>query len=495
MGLEIDQENFTEHDFAEFSERLYQSLDVLKTQIKSPGFGQGAKKIGAELENYIIDAKGHVLPINTQLIDHTKVENYTVELNKFNLEINYDPVPLAANAFSQLQAQMDGYMSRLRKSAEAFDARIIPIGILPTLMHQDLSHQSMTDLPRYRSLSEQLFKMRGEHFKVHIRGDEELFLTSDHVALEGANTSFQFHLMVEHEDFADVFNAIQLTSCLAVAVSANSPILLQKKLWDETRIALFKQSIDSRSRNTVDWREPSRVTFGHGWVRDDAWELFAETVALFPPIFPILSDENPESIFAAGKTPKHEELALHLGTTWPWNRPVYCDSQGGHVRIEMRALAAGPTHIDMCANAAFATGLAIGLKDSIRDFMAVMPFRFAEYNFYRAAQHGLDASIVWTDPKKHQAKEMAIMDVLWAMMPVAERGLLQLGIAPDEVKKYLSIITERLENKMTGARWQKQMVDVFSEHNDREQACRSMLEHYIRQQATEVPVGSWSVKK
>ena len=133
------------------------------------------------MENYIIDAKGHVLPINTQLIDHTKVENYTVELNKFNLEINYDPVPLAANAFSQLQAQMDGYMSRLRKSAEAFDARIIPIGILPTLMHQDLSHQSMTDLPRYRSLSEQLFKMRGEHFKVHIRGDEELFLTSDHV--------------------------------------------------------------------------------------------------------------------------------------------------------------------------------------------------------------------------------------------------------------------------------------------------------------------------
>ncbi len=491
MGLQIDKEEFSEQEYQLYSERLYQCLNALKAQIRYYEFGKGQKKIGAELENYIVDSHGAVLPINKEIIDSCTDPHFTVELNRFNLEINFEPEVLDANAFSRLQAQMDFFLGKLRRTAKEHDAAVVPIGILPTLKPEHLTPEYMTDYTRYRALSKSLYRMRGENFKVNVCGADELMLTCDHVGLEGANTSFQFHLMVEPHEFADVFNATQLITPLVVAVSANSPILLDNVLWDETRISLFKQSIDSRRRNSVEWRQPSRVSFGHGWVREDAWELFAETVALYPPLFPILSDEDPINVLEQGKIPRLEELCLHMGTTWPWNRPVYSHCDGGHVRIEMRALPAGPSNKDMCANAAFAAGLAMGLKDTIRDFLAVMPFRFAEYNFYRAAQKGLDASIVWTDPLKHQAIEMPIMDVLHAMLPVAQRGLKLMGIAQEEIAYYLSIIEQRLDKKITGARWQKQTLQYFEQYADRHEACLKMFEHYMKQQHTNLPVTEW----
>lgn len=491
MGLEIKQEEFQEADYRVYSERLYRCLDALKVLVEDPKFGRGEQKIGAELENYIVDEQGEVLPLNQEIIKSANNKEFTVELNKFNLEINFKPVVLGAHAFSELQAEMDLSLGQLRRVAREFNAQIVPTGILPTLKDEHLKKEFMTDCIRYRALSKSLLAMRGEDFKVHITGEDELFLTRDHVALEGANTSFQFHLMFEPQDFANVFNATQLITPLVVAVAANSPVLLNKVLWDETRIALFKQSIDSRLRHSVEWRQPSRVSFGHGWVRDDAWELFAESVALYPPLFPILSKQDPIQQLESGEIPALDELNLHMGTTWPWNRPVYCSDGDGHVRIEMRSLPAGPTNKDMCANAAFATGLAMGLKDNIRDFLAVMPFRFAEYNFYRAAQSGLDANIVWTDLKRHQAIEMPIIDVLHAMMPIAEKGLKQLGIAEQETQYYLQIIERRLERKITGARWQKNMLKKLELESSREEACRDMFQRYLQQQMSNLPVSEW----
>ncbi len=493
MGLAIEREEFSQKEYDAFSERLYECLSALKTQIRLPGFGLSSPMLGAELENYIVDSKGEVLPLNKEIIQAAGSDNYTVELNKFNLEVNFDPLPLNSSAFSSLQGAMTNNLARLDLVASEFDARIVPTGILPTLRESHLTPQYMTDYARYRGLSKFLLNMRGENFHVHIRGEDEIKLTSSHVALEGANTSFQYHLMVKPGAFSDCFNATQLVTPLLLAVSANSPILLDKMLWDETRIALFKQSIDSRVRNGFNWRQPARVTFGHGWVREDAWEIFSETVALYPPIFPILSSENPMSVIKAGGVPKLEELCLHMGTTWPWNRPVYSGSDGGHVRIEMRALPAGPSVIDMCANAAFATGLVMGLESSIRDFLAVMPFQFAEYNFYRAAKNGLDASIIWTRPSNHQLVELPIVDVIREMLPIAERGLLSIGIAPQEAMYYLSIIEARLDKMRTGARWQRAMVKRFEGKYGRTEACSRMFSRYMDLQKTTAPVSDWEL--
>ncbi len=494
MGLPIDREDFSEAEYQRYSERLYECLAALKHQIRQRGFGLATPKIGAELENYIVDEGGRVMPINQEIIAASDNPGFTVELNRFNLEINLEPVELDAFAFSTLERSMAGQLANLGRVAERFGAKIVPTGILPTLQDGHLTPEYMTDCARYRALSKHLLAMRGKNFEVNIRGQDSLRMSRDHVALEGANTSFQFHLMVKPEDFADVFNATQLITSLLVAVAANSPILLGRVLWDETRIALFKQSIDSRARDDFDWRQPARVSFGHGWVRIDAWELFAETVALYPPIFPILSSENPLQAIKSGKIPRLEELSLHMGTTWPWNRAVYSGAGEGHVRIEMRALPAGPSIADMCANAALATGLAMGFKDTIGDFLAVMPFKFAEYNFYRAAQSGLDASIIWTDPKKHQLVEMPVSEVIYNMLPIAERGLSKIGIDRKEISHYLTLIKNRLDKKITGARWQKQQLGHFEKSHNREIACKKMFARYVANQRANQPVSDWNIE-
>ncbi|NVK89336.1 MAG: glutamate--cysteine ligase [Gammaproteobacteria bacterium] len=495
MGISITQESFSEAEYQAFSERLYESLDCLKAVIDVTDFGSGQKFIGAELENYIVDDKGQVQCLNQAIIQASGDKRYTVELNQFNLEVNFDPIEFNATPFSTLENQILQHQQALQSVADEFSASIVPIGILPTLQEKDLSRESMTDLARYRSLSKQLYKMRGDKFKVNISGADQLQYNCDHVAVEGANTSFQYHLMVDHQDFAKAFNAVQLVTPLVLALAANSPIFLGQILWDETRVALFKQSIDSRQRDNVEWRQPARVTFGHGWVRNNAWELFAEAVALYPPMFPIVSDNPIAYSQGTQSLPALEELCLHMGTIWPWNRPVYCPAQNGHIRIEMRALPAGPTAADMCANAAFYTGLTKGLIDHIDDLLAVIPFRFAEYNFYRAAQRGLDANVVWPSPSNHEPQEQAIATVIEAMLPIAANGLEALGVSKLERDRYLSNIINRLERRQTGASWQKQQVRLCNETMDRKQALAEMFERYRAWQKTGLPVSDWTFEK
>lgn len=492
MGRSIEREHYTDAEFSQFSTRLDESLRVLKTVIRQPSFGRAPPRIGAELESYIVDDEGQVLPINRALIARANNPQLTVELNRFNLEFNFEPLVISPRVFSVFEAQMVQDLQTLDVQAREFNAHIVPIGILPTLKPEHLTREFMTDELRYRALSNKLREMRGEDFSVHIKGVDELTLRCDHVALEGANTSFQFHWMINHADFSTLFNAIQLTSPLVVAVAGNSPVLLDKILWHETRIALFKQSIDSRLAQSVHWRQPARVTFGHGWVRTDAWELFAESVALYPALFPLLSQEDPRVSLASGQLPKFEELSLHMGTLWPWNRPVYSAAAGGHVRVEMRSLPAGPSPRDMVANAAFAVGLAMGLKDDMGELLARMPFHFAEYNFYRAAQDGLDATIVWPNARG-KICEQPVAQVLRLLIPVAHKGLQDLAIASADIDTYLSLIERRLSQHMTGSIWQRRALAHFEQRSDRHAACQKMFTHYRQQQASGLPVTEWDL--
>lgn len=492
MGRPIEREHYSEQEYSQFSARLVESLQALKTVIRQSSFGRAQHCIGAELESYIVDDQGQVLPINREIIARADNPQLTVELNKFNLEFNFEPLALSPDVFSLFECEMNQSLKRLAAVASDFDAHIVPIGILPTLKPEHLSREFMTDEVRYRAMSNKLRAMRGEDFNVHIKGVDELNLRCDHVALEGANTSFQFHWMVEHANFATLFNAIQLTTPLVVAVAANSPVLLDKILWDETRIALFKQSIDSRLVQAVQWRQPSRVSFGHGWVRDDAWELFAENVALHPCLFPLLSEESPMTAVASGQLPHLDELSLHMGTLWPWNRPVYSAAAGGHVRVEMRALPAGPSTRDMIANVVFAAGLAQGLSSQMAELLAKMPFHFAEYNFYRAAQSGLAASIVWPD-SNGKVREMPVTEVLRSLIPIAQQGLQALGIASADIDTYLSLIERRLSKHLTGAIWQKRTLAHFEQTLGRHQGCEKMFAFYRQQQASGLAVTEWEL--
>jgi hypothetical protein len=491
MGLLITRESFEEHEYACFSDRLRKSVGVLGELAKRPGFGEGEATIGAELELFLVDALGLPLPANREVLARTVDPRFTVEMDRFNLEFNARPHPLAGRPFSKLGVELEGALAEISRAAAEQGGRIVPIGILPTLRREDLTAAKMTDTPRYRVLGAALRQLRGGPFQVRIHGDDPLAVDTDDVALEGAGTSFQVHLRVPPGSFARYYNAAQIATIPALAASGNSPILIGHRLWEETRIALFKQAVDDRADAHAGWRAPSRVSFGYGWVREGAPELFAETALLHAPLLPVLGSEDPVEVLARGDVPSLAELRLHHGTVWRWNRAVYDPECGGHFRIEFRALPAGPTVVDMLASAAFLLGLTIGLAPEVDDLLPAYPFELAHYAFYRAAQYGLDAVVPWPSSEAPSPRDIGLAELCERLLPVARRGLLEGGVAPGETDCFLGIFASRLASRRTGARWQRAVLDALTARLSADDARRELLRRYEANAAAGRPVHEW----
>ncbi|WP_439102175.1 glutamate--cysteine ligase [Congregibacter sp.] len=489
MGIEIDKTSFDARDRREFSRRLELQLQQLAAVLDKPGFGKAVESIGAELELYIVDAQGRPLYLNDALQDAAADPQLTVELNKYNLEYNLSPQVLSNDGLLATEQEIITKLGELTALAAERDSAVVPIGILPTLRQEDLGDHCVTDRERYRALVSQLIAWRGSDFHISIDGEDPLQLTMADITLEGANTSFQVHQRVTPDHFAATFNAIQLVTPLAIAISANSPSLFGHQLWDETRIPLFKQSIDTRDIDRYRWSEPPRVCFGHGWARKGAFELFEQTVRLYPPLLPACDESALEH---SEGPPTLAELRLHQSTVWLWNRAVYDDVDQGHLRVEMRSLPAGPTPVDMVASAAFMLGLARGLRDDMDRLMAALPFSLAEYNFYRAAQHGLDSRMVWPSAQQHRLQDAAVADIIAAMLPVAEDGLAQLGVPRASRDRYLNVIDARLGVRRNGARWQREATQALvARGQSKPEALKDMLSLYREYSAENMPVAQW----
>jgi gamma-glutamyl:cysteine ligase YbdK (ATP-grasp superfamily) len=486
MGRIIEDRQYCAKDYENFNKRIHDQVDILKEVLDRPTFGKEETCIGAELELYLMDEAGSVSPVNLQLLKMLNDPQFVAEINQYNLELNLSPYPAAGKPFTKLTNEMLTKFNTLWDTAAQIGTRPLATGILPTLEEKHLSSEYMTNEPRYHILARELRKLRGEPFHIKIDGEEKIDFKTSEICVEGANTSFQVHLMVEKEKFADTFNAAQLTLPLALAVSANSSVLFGNTLWDETRVSLFKQSMDIRISDTRPWRVPARVNYGHGWVRKDATELFAEAVNLYQPLFPQLFDADD-----GDGLPELAELNLHMGTIWPWNRAVYSNSGNGHLRIEFRALPSGPTAVDMSANAAFMIGMAVGLEDKIDEYLPRIPFRFSEYNFYSAARNGLDATILWPQNYQHKPTEVPIRNIIDQMLQVSYDGLAKLGVDEKEREKQIGIIQRRLQLDINPAKWQKMTYHHLQKKMDKKKACQEMLNLYFKNQMQGLPVTDW----
>jgi gamma-glutamyl:cysteine ligase YbdK (ATP-grasp superfamily) len=491
MGIEINKSTFVEQDVRRFQQALEQNLLVLEKMLAIPDFGVGPGSIGAELEMYIVDADGMPLHANQEIAAAANDALLTLELNRYNLEYNLSPQLISDSPFFAMEREILDRLEHIGKVAAGFGGRIVPIGILPTLRQSDFGPHCITDRQRYHALVCQLLQRRSGPFRININGEDPLQLDMSDITLEGANTSFQVHYRVNPDDYADIFNAIQLVTPLAVAIGANSPTLFGHNLWQETRVPLFKQSIDTRRLDRYGWNEPPRVNFGQGWVRRDALELFAEVVRIYPPLLPICARQSAQHQLQEGITPALSELRLHQSTVWLWNRPVYDAAEGGHLRIEMRALPAGPTAVDMVANAALLIGLAEGLRTRIREILPAIPFNIAEYNFYRAAQYGLEAQLVWPEAGRSGYGEQSVSSIIERLLPDARQGLDAIGIAPTEAAYYLGVIERRLERRQTGATWQQARLASLKQKMSLDRALHALLDEFIGYSVQNLPVAEW----
>ena len=488
MGIEIHSSSFTDEDRKRFAKRLEDQLTTLRAMLATPGFGRGAPSLGAELELYLVNRDGTPAYLNQEIHRLAGDPQLTLELNRYNMEYNLSPCALQDGALAAVEREVLEKLGELGSIVSDFDARVVPIGILPTLREHDFGGHCITDRQRYRALVAQLLQWRGSDFHININGAEPLQLGMTDITLEGANTSFQVHLRVDPDDYVNTFNAIQLATPLALAISANSPGLFGHELWDETRVPLFKQSIDTRHTDRYRWSEPPRVCFGHGWLRHDACEPFEQTVRLYRPLLPVCA-----SLDKAGDgAPALDELRLHQSTVWLWNRPVYDDAGGGHLRIEMRSMPAGPSAVDMVAGAALMLGLARALRDDMDRLVAALPFNLAEYNFYRAAQHGLDARLVWPGLRQQGLSDYPLAEILTELLPRADDGLRSMGVSQAERDRYLGVIDARLAAGLNGAGWQRRCLHRrMDEGQGKVSALGLMLESYIEHSAGNLPVAEW----
>jgi hypothetical protein len=492
MGRAIDRERFDEEDHRRFAGRLRQGLAALSALLARPGFGEGPTSVGAEVELSLVDPAWRPLPVNQAVLAEAADPRLTVELDRFNLECNSRPFPLAGRPFEALGADLEDALAGVAAAAARHGGRIVLVGILPSVRRSDLGPEAMTDIPRFRALAARIEALRDADAVLRIDGQDPLETRCPHVTWEGANTSLQVHLRVAPEAFAATHAAAQLATAPVLAAAGNAPLFLGHRLWEETRVAVFKQAVDDRGDLPAAWHPAARVSFGHGWVREGAHELFAESVALHPVLLPLASDEEPLAAVAGGGVPRLSELRLHHGTVWRWNRAIYDPAHGGHLRIEMRALPSGPTLADMLANAAFLLGLTLVLRHETAWMLPAFPFAYAQHNFYRAAQFGLAAELLWPSAASPSPRPVPARELVPRLLETAHRGLVEAGVDDAEAARRLSVVAGRVASGQTGARWQRRQLERLSRSMAREEALAALVARYYQEAERRRPVHEWS---
>lgn len=490
MGQEIESEEFCDAQFTEYRGRVRDQLKALRELLARPGFGVGPTSIGAELEMFLVDDEGSPVRINHEVLEATADKRITLEMAQFNIESNARPMPLSGESLTKLERELMDTVRTVSRAAHARGAHVALVGMLPTLKGSQILSDAFSDTPRYRALSNGLRKLRnGRPVRVHIEGEETFNAEWADVSIQGANTSFQVHLRVNPGDYARMFNAAQLATAPALAACVNSPILMGWRLWDETRVALLEQALDDRSED--DKERPSRAAFGTGWCREGAWELFAESVLLHSPIIPLCGTEASMAVVRAGGVPHLEEIKMQNGTIWRWNRAVYDSHGDGHVRIEYRALPAGPSVADMVAGAAFILGATFALEPMIDELLPALPFALARRNFYAAARYGPNAQFEWPLLTRRSPKLISARDLCLELMPKAREGLIAHGVAASDANKWLDLFEERVRRGVTGARWQKEALTRWERRLSRPQALAAMFAEYRDNAKSGRPLHEW----
>ena len=478
MGEEIDRSHFSEDERHEFQRHLREETKLLMSLFNNQAFSQENDILGLEIEAWLTNENFIPLPANQEFLDKLNNPLVVHELSQFNFEINGYPQILDESAFSKIEQAVAQTWSQCRQQATDMNARALMIGILPTLRDEMLSMEYASKLERYKALNEQVLAARaGKPIQLKIAGYEEVESVHHDVMLEAAATSLQIHLQVPQQLAGRYYNAGVIASAPMVALSANSPYLFGRELWDETRIPLFEQSIFIKSFEDVRGDNIGRVTLGSGYVRESLFELFLENLDGFPALLPLVQKSDPKWL---------SHLRLHNGTLWRWNRPLIGISDNGqyHLRIEHRVASAGPSIRDSVAHIAFFKGLADALALDPEPPELKLPFAKARSNFYECCQKGLKAEIEWTDGKTWNVQKL-LHDVL---LPIAAENLVKKGVSSDEIQVYFDrTLKPRVLSGQNGAAWQKAYIATHGPD------FQGMTEAYFHNQETGQPVHEWSV--
>ncbi len=488
MGLAITAGVFTREDRTRYRRKIRRCLDVFALMLDDFSFDADHTMTGLELEINLIDLAANPAMRNAQVLAGLGDPSFQAELGLFNLEFNARPRTIGERGLEDYEQDMLARLAHADDHARKGDTNLVLIGILPTMTERDTVLENLSPKARYLQLNAEILDARGESMPIDIRGAERLQTETTSIAPEAACTSVQFHMQLAPESFANYWNAAQAIAGVQLAVGANSPYVYGRELWAETRIPLFEQATDTRPDEMKNQGVRQRVWFGERWITS-IFDLFEENLRYFPPLLPICDTEDPVEVYNAGGIPRLGELRLQNGTVYRWNRPVYdIMNSRPHLRVENRVLPAGPTVVDVIANAAFYFGLVRELADADRPIWTSLTFSQAETNFFVAAKEGIEARLFWPRLGELDATEL----ILDHLLPKAYAGLDRFGVSPDVRDRLLGIIEGRCRTRRNGATWQVETVHrLEAEGMPRASALRGMLQRYSEHLHSNEPVHLW----
>lgn len=471
---------------AAFIGHLLNDIKALESMLERGMIEDGITRIGAEQEFCLVTDQWKPSKRALEVLNSINDPHFTTELARFNLEINLDPLTLQDRCFSDMEQRLIAFLRKADQAAKKYNNRVILTGILPTISKRELELEFMTPSPRYWALNDMTKALRGADFELYIRGVDELSITHDSVLFEACNTSFQMHLQIAPSDFISSYNWAQAISGPLLGISTNSPLLLGRELWYETRIALFQQSIDTRNTSYALKEQAPRVTFGNEWAHTSIAEIFKNDIARHKVILAKNIDSSSLEELEQGQVPKLQALNLHNSTVYHWNRACYGVGNGRpHLRIENRYIPAGPTTMDEMANFAFWVGMMMGRPAAFNDLPGIMDFRDAKSNFIKAARTGKESVMNW------MGEQLSVRKLVSReLLPIAYEGLKKAHIHQEDIEHYLGIIENRAK-KETGSQWSIRNYRKLRTSQKKDDALLMLTKAIYKNQWSGIPVHNW----
>ncbi|WP_115685065.1 glutamate--cysteine ligase [Corynebacterium senegalense] len=493
MGDSLSTDTYTPKQRSIYRKRLEDELEVFDRHLQDAEFiSRGT--IGLELELNLVGDDMMPARRNQEVLAQLS-DDYQSEIGSYNVELNLPPLSLEGDGLRQLERNLAARLQTVKDAAGKAGTQVAMIGTLPTVTPEFLEDPAwITNEYRYRGLNNSIMESRGELVRIDLGRVESIWHDFEDIATESTCTSMQLHLQVAPNRFAGAWNASQAIAGVQAALGANSPLFLGRRVWHESRIPVFKQSIDTRTKELINQGVRPRVWFGERWITS-VFDLFEENVRYFSPLIPEGRVEAGKPVML-GDSPGLHYLNLHNGTVWRWNRPIY-DPNGelSHIRVENRLLPAGPTVKDITADAAFYYGMVKFLGDQTRPVWSRLSFEQAEKNFEAGARDGLTARMKWPTLGTVEVADLVISHLL----PQARKGLASLGVDEDAIEEYMGIIEGRASRRQNGATWQLAALNEAGAGTrpgtpERMEALVRVLRQYLRNQQEGAPVHTWPLE-
>ncbi|NND59460.1 MAG: hypothetical protein HKN49_04255, partial [Gammaproteobacteria bacterium] len=488
MGEKRIHGKLEEDSAREFTRAILNDLNALERMITDGLIEDGIRRVGAEQEMALVDRRGCAAPVAQGMMQILHDDpRFQTEVALFNLEANLDPQTLGGPFLRHLEHELNDVLTAARRAASDIEADVVLTGILPSLRRSDVTRDNLTPEPRYALLDTVSLAAQDGEIRIAVDGLDRFEGRFDTVVVEGVNTSLQLHLQVNVGDAARLYNLAQLITAPLLAASTNSPVIMGKRIWHETRVAVFERALDDRTGSKLGRGVPTRVGFGSSWLQDSLVELFKDNIARFPIIMTREIETDPMQELDRGEIPKLKALNLHNGTVWRWNRPCFGLTDGvPHLRIENRILPAGPTVLDEVANSALFYGLIVGLDDSYGEVKERLQFSQARENFIASAHYGLDARYTWLDGRRTGAREL----LLGELLPAARKGLASIAVPDEDIDRYIGVVEQRVESGRTGSSWLMEGLSEVPE-DERPALSRHAVSLMLERQQADAGVHEW----